>query len=284
VIEPARLVRASARRLTAWMSGLSPAAERCAVCGVATHQRQQQVLWPALIETWELSPAEVDWVDDWEGRQCLWCGASRRSHYLAATICHAARAWLGSSAGSLRTLCRDSRFRQLEIAEINSAGSLHRYLRRCPHLRYSEFNSTSPAVPHEDLSNLSYPDQSLDLVITSETLEHVPDVDRALAEIRRTLKPEGRHIFTTPVCWERQTRQRAASKNGDLIHLLPPSYHGSSDHAAHDFLVVYEFGADFVDRCRRAGFGVEVMRHPVNPMGTAFVTWPSEPASLVSRF
>ena len=34
------------------------------------------------------------------------------------------------------------------------AGNLHRYLRRCPGLRYSEFGSQQAGVPHEDLMQL----------------------------------------------------------------------------------------------------------------------------------
>ena len=40
---------------------------------------------------------------------------------------------------------------------------------------------------------------SFDLVLTSETLEHVPDLAAASREIRRVLVPGGRHIFTIPL-------------------------------------------------------------------------------------
>ena len=50
----------------------------------------------------------------------------------------------------------------------------------------------------EDLTRLTYSDASFDLVLTSETLEHVPDLEAALREIRRVLVPGGRHIFTIP--------------------------------------------------------------------------------------
>ena len=119
--------------------------------------------------------------------------------------------------------------------------------------------------------NLSYPDAGFDLVITSDTLEHVPDIDRALRETLRVLRPGGTHLFTVPVVWDRATRQRARLEGGVLTHLLPPSHHGAAAEGKSDFLVFYEFGADLVDRCRSAGFEIELLRHEDNPAVVTFV-------------
>ena len=114
--------------------------------------------------------------------------------------------------------------------------------------------------------NLSNKDSTFDLVLTSETLEHVPDIDRALREIHRVLKPGGLHVFTVPMHSGREvTRQRAKIENGVLQHILPASYHGSPTEQKSDFLVFYEFGNDFIERCRAAGFDVSIMRDPENP-------------------
>ncbi len=48
---------------------------------------------------------------------------------------------------------------------------------------------------------LDYPDDTFDLVTAIEVLEHVTELDRALAEICRVLKPGGRFAFTTPNRW-----------------------------------------------------------------------------------
>jgi GT2 family glycosyltransferase/SAM-dependent methyltransferase len=45
---------------------------------------------------------------------------------------------------------------------------------------------------------LPLPDGSIDLVVSFETLEHLPDQDRFLAEIRRVLAPGGRLLVSTP--------------------------------------------------------------------------------------
>ena len=45
---------------------------------------------------------------------------------------------------------------------------------------------------------LTFPDESFDLVISQDVMEHVPDPSRAFAEIARVLKPGGSHIFTVP--------------------------------------------------------------------------------------
>ncbi len=58
-----------------------------------------------------------------------------------------------------------------------------------------------------DALDLPYDDGAFDFVIASEILEHVPQDDRAIAELVRVLKPGGRLAVTVPrwlpekVCW-----------------------------------------------------------------------------------
>ena len=253
----------------------------CGTCGFEGKPLHRNVLWPGLVAEWELTPPWQRWMDEREGSRCAWCGSSLRSGQLAAAIVSAANRLCGSAATRLAALFRDPRTRALTIAEINSAGNLHRYLARCAGLRFSEFGSTAPAVPSQDLMQLTYADASFDLVITSDTLEHVPDIDRALRETCRILKPGGMHVFSVPVVWDRPTRQRARLQDGVLVHLLPPSHHGAPQEGKTDFLVFNEFGGDFVARCTAAGFEVELLRDAVNPALVTFIA--QRPSSAESE-
>jgi 2-polyprenyl-3-methyl-5-hydroxy-6-metoxy-1,4-benzoquinol methylase len=49
-----------------------------------------------------------------------------------------------------------------------------------------------------DIQNIDAPEASFDTVFSCETIEHVPDPRRALAELRRVLRPGGRLFLTTP--------------------------------------------------------------------------------------
>src|SRR5262249_32785744 len=65
--------------------------------------------------------------------------------------------------------------------------------------------------------------RAFDLVVHSDTLEHVPHPVRGLSECRRVLKPGGFCAFTVPPIVGRVTRARGG---------VPPRYHGSPRHAA----------------------------------------------------
>ena len=48
-----------------------------------------------------------------------------------------------------------------------------------------------------DIQQIPYPDRSFDVVIANMMLYHVPDLDRALSEVARVLRPGGRFLCST---------------------------------------------------------------------------------------
>jgi len=54
------------------------------------------------------------------------------------------------------------------------------------------------AVMRADATALPVTDDSLDLVVAFDVLEHIPDHDRAVAEVRRVLRPGGRFLVAVP--------------------------------------------------------------------------------------
>jgi SAM-dependent methyltransferase len=70
-----------------------------------------------------------------------------------------------------------------------SSGMLQEARQRLGEERFSYEVVDAQAIP--------YPDASLDAVIANHMLYHVPDLPRALSEIRRVLKPGGRLYATT---------------------------------------------------------------------------------------
>jgi ubiquinone/menaquinone biosynthesis C-methylase UbiE len=109
--------------------------------------------------------------------------------------------------------------------------------------------------PAVDFQALPYPDKRFDLVIHSDTLEHIPDPVLALRESLRVLKPGGWMCYTVPALLGRLTVSTAGR---------PPTYHGTkADEVRQDESerVHTEFGADFWTMPIEAGF-TEVRLYP----------------------
>lgn len=270
----ARVVFLLAGPVLRWIPGRN----RCPVCGAKLIVISRTVISDELAAIWQLSPHLRDDFDQREGELCLGCGSSLRVRHLATAITdwlqdkRCPRRPLAAAVSQIMTL-------GLRVAELNACGELHHILQRIPDLAYSEYRPTIPCIPHEDLLSLSYRDASFDLVLHSDTLEHVPAVHVALKELFRVLKPGGSTIFTVPIVRDgRPTVVRATLVDAQVIHLKPASYHGGSLQQTQQYLVYYEFGADFPEFLTACGFKTTMLIHPRNSCVVAFIaTKPTEP-------
>ncbi len=210
----------------------SEVVEFCHVCG-GREFKHVPVLWPALVSAWGLSEDESRYIDIQQGTQCVTCGSNVRSIALARAIMR-----LGDSDGPLTHFVSAPGQASLRALEINEAGSLHSILRRLP-------GHTLASYPECDMTSLPFPDGAFDIVIHSDTLEHVADPLKGLKECRRVLDDRGGLVFTVPVVVGRLSRSRTT---------LPASYHGCEGSEDPGMLVHTEFGADVWALVISAGF------------------------------
>lgn len=253
-------------RVLAWVRAVAGGrVERCAVCGkVRPMLYYRRIIPDRLVELCGLSPRQAVALAHKESDFCSACGAKLRARRIAAVLLEL----YPTGAASLRDWSRDPSIRRLRIAEINRVDGLHEALRELPNFKASDYlpgaapGATIDGVRNEDLCRLTYADASFDLVVTSETLEHVPDLNQALAEIRRVLAPGGLHVFTAPVApWEPKTFPRARlGENGEIDHLATPIHHPAGDSG---YLVFTELGMDLPDLLRAAGFETTIHFGPV---------------------
>jgi SAM-dependent methyltransferase len=105
-----------------------------------------------------------------------------------------------------------------------------------------------------DITDYPAADDSFDLIFFNHVLEHIPDDAKALAEVRRILKPDGLLILGVPnegaLFWR-------------LAYQLQPKTLASSDH------VHFYTAEDISDKCRQAGFNVK----EVHPIGWGVPHW-----------
>ena len=109
-------------------------------------------------------------------------------------------------------------------------------------------------IRHEDVEKLSFLDETLDLIISNDVFEHVPNPATAFAECVRVLKVGGLMLATIPFHSDNdESITRATIIQGALNHLLPPVYHGNPV-SADGSLVFTDFGWDVLKAMQEVGF------------------------------
>lgn len=105
------------------------------------------------------------------------------------------------------------------------------------HIKADLFSTSTTILPL-NVEAIPYDDNSFDIVIANHILEHVSDVDTALSEINRVLKPEGIAILQTPYSHKLQKTFEDTGIDTDELRL---EFYGQEDH-------VRLFGEDIFNR------------------------------------
>ena len=126
-----------------------------------------------------------------------------------------------------------------------SDGGCSRIFMKCKNYIPSQFFYNTKeryknSVRNENLENLTFESESIDLHVHSDVMEHVSSPFKAIKEMARTLRNGGWAIFSVPVYAQRATYL----KNGTIKNLTdePLEYHGNP--IAKNSLVTYHYGQD----------------------------------------
>lgn len=197
----------------------------------------------------EVSPPGDDGAINWrETVKCPGCGLINRwraSLHLFQVVCKPsseARIYITEALSPVTELL-STRF-----PEVNSS----EYMAHAEPGEWIEFGSAK--VRNEDVTRLSFDNNSFDALLTFDVLEHVPVYRDALLEFHRVLDFGGYLLLTAPFSFKNETVTRAlVHDSGEIEHLMEPCYHGdplSSD----GVLAYYDFGMELLDQLRDAGF------------------------------
>jgi SAM-dependent methyltransferase len=209
---------------------------------------------------------------------CALCGSTSRHRSIARGILRAVSERAGVAAPSIRSLARSRGGRTLRVYDTQAASStplapsyrIPEMLSRCafvdvatslykPALPFGA--ALGPGVTNQTLEALTFSDDSFDVVVTSDVMEHVRLVDRAHREIRRVLRPGGIYLFTVPHFRDRgetvaRVRINDPEDPGRDEDVLPREYHGDGNSDSGRVMVYRHFALDLDRQLEDLGFEV----------------------------
>jgi len=205
---------------------------------------------------------------------CAFCGATSRYRSIARGVLRAVAEKTGVRGASIASLASKRSGTTLHIYDTQVASPSYRIpemLSRCPfiHVQTSRFKPERPpgealgeGITNQNLEALTFGDQTFDLVITSDVMEHVRLADQAHREIRRVLRPGGIYLFTVPHFRDRdetvmRVRIHAPDDPGRDEDILPREYHGDGNSESGQALVYRHFALDLDREFEGLGFTVE---------------------------
>ena len=197
-----------------------------------------------------------------EFRTCLFCSANERYELLATEI----KTRFGEKLS------------EKSVLELDPHSPLRKILSRARTYTRSFYetgrnggSTRADGAVCEDVTALTFDDESLDLIVSSDVLEHVPLLDKALNETARVLRPGGAHLFTVPP--RAKTRRRAEVIDGRVEHIETPEYH-RDPLSPQGILAFWDVGPDLPQVISSAALDLRIARGPVGDDGR--VVWIAE--------
>lgn len=142
--------------------------------------------------------------------------------------------------------------KELNILHIAPEESIRKLFLSYPKFNYLSIDISPErlkAMKKEDLTQLSFPNKSFDIIFCSHVLEHIPDDKKALSEIHRVMKDDGFGIIQVPLFDRNKTLENNNYDEGTKLKLF-----GQKDH-------LRAYGKDFKKILTNASFNVSVINY-----------------------
>lgn len=125
-------------------------------------------------------------------------------------------------------------------------------LKKQKNLDYTSCDIDMPtAMEKQDITNITHPDNTFDVILCNHVLEHIRDDHKAMSELYRVMRPGGWAILQTPM------NNQAQVTDEDITLTDPKEMQrrfGQNDH-------VRVYGLDKKDRLEKVGFRVVVDKY-----------------------
>ena len=197
-----------------------------------------------------------------ETLRCRSCWSKMRERTVTAAMTEVFAQHAGMPAGGVDNPAhRTENLAGLRVLDTDAYG---RVARRLGHLGEYRTSLFDPAVPNGqvtadgiinvDLEDMPFEDNSFDLIVTSEVMEHVRFADKAHREIARCLAPGGTYLFTVPYDDRLPNTWRLIDPETDEELVSPPHIHGDDPRLRTQGIKSYRvFGRDIVGDLARCG-------------------------------
>ena len=150
-----------------------------------------------------------------------------------------------------KTIPRNKKFKVLHFASENILTNLFKSYKNIEYL--SADIDPKKAMTKEDITNISFPEDSFDIIFCSHVLEHIQNDRKAMRELHRILKPEGFAILQVPI--KEEFKGKKIDKTYEDPSITDPKERekifGQKDH-------VRIYGRDYKNRLASSGFKVRV--------------------------
>ena len=168
-----------------------------------------------------------------ENVTCQYCGANDRVRYVDFIISRYTDIYSGKNS-------------VLHIAPEKSIESKIRKNEKCEYIT-GDLDPNLAEI-QVDVTNMQFNDKSFDYIIMNHVFEHINDEKKAISEIKRCLKNNGKLIFSIPVNLDEKTFEDSTLTSvEDRIN-----YYGQSDH-------VRLYGYDYIERFEN--FGIKITEY-----------------------
>ena len=192
---------------------------------------------------------------------CTSCGSRNRQRQIASLLL----SYLSSDCENMRPFaCIKDIPKEVVIWNAENTRALHEKL--ALHLGSNYISSEyidsllesgeqKDGVLHVDMQDTHFEDNSLDFILSSDVMEHVPMPLKALKETYRILKPGGRHIFTAPFYHHRFTNeQRAVMDDKGAVKYFRQPWRHDDPLRAEGVLVYTIFAPELLCQLEQIGF------------------------------